>query len=66
MEVGKPSGCMGVFPGKEGGIQVLAGLAPCSQTVGSLLRTHWSAKMFRIIDPKVPVKIIEKESVLCE
>jgi len=29
--------CHGV-PGKEGGIQVLAGLAPSSQTVGSLFR----------------------------
>ncbi len=28
-----------VFPEKEGGIQVLAGLAPYNQTVGSLLRT---------------------------
>ncbi len=27
------------IPGKEGGIQVLPGLAPLSQTVGSLLRT---------------------------
>jgi hypothetical protein len=36
-------GCMGRFPGKEGGIQVLAGLAPSSQTVGSLLGTPWSA-----------------------
>ncbi len=34
-----PCSCVGVFPRKEGRIQVLAGLAPCSQTVGSLLRT---------------------------
>ncbi len=30
---------MTLFPGKEGEIQVLAGLAPSGQTVGSLLRT---------------------------
>ncbi len=33
-----------VFLRKEGGIQVLAVLASSSQTVGSLLRTFWSAK----------------------
>ncbi len=32
-------GCMGAFPGKEGAIHLLAGLAPSYQTVGSLLRT---------------------------
>ncbi len=36
--------CAAVFPCKEGGIQVLAGLAPSSQTIGSLLRTPWLAK----------------------
>jgi len=30
--------CMGAIQGKEGGIQVLAGLAPSSQTVGSNIR----------------------------
>jgi hypothetical protein len=35
------------FPGKEGGIQVLAGLAPSSQTVGTSLRTPWPAKSAR-------------------
>jgi hypothetical protein len=30
--------CVGTFQGKEGGIQVLAGLAQSSQTVGSLFR----------------------------
>jgi len=30
-----PHSCESVFPKKEGGIQVLAGLAPSSQTVGS-------------------------------
>jgi hypothetical protein len=34
-----PCGYMGMFPRKEGGIKVLAGLAPSSQTVESLLRT---------------------------
>jgi hypothetical protein len=33
--VGMLHGCAGVFPGKEGGIEVLAGLAPSSQSVGS-------------------------------
>ncbi len=33
--------CTGAIQGKEGGIQVLAGLTPSSQTVGSLFRvTH--------------------------
>ncbi len=36
---GMPHGCVGMFPGKEGGIQVLAGLAPSYKTVGSLLWT---------------------------
>ncbi len=31
-------GCDGAFPGKEGGIEVLAGIAPLSQTV---LKTPW-------------------------
>jgi hypothetical protein len=35
---------LGTFPGKKGEIQVLAGIAPSSQTVGSLLRTPWPAK----------------------
>jgi hypothetical protein len=35
---------MGTFPRKEGEIQVLAGLAPSNQTVGSLLRTPWLVK----------------------
>jgi hypothetical protein len=34
-------GCAGVFCGREVGIQVLAGLAPSFQTVGSLLRPLW-------------------------
>ncbi len=31
-------------PRKEGGIQVMTGLAPSSQTVGYLLRTPWPSK----------------------
>ncbi len=38
--VGMPSRCMGTFPEKVGGIQMLARLAPSSQTVEPLLRTH--------------------------
>ncbi len=37
--VGMDSGCAGAFPGKEGGIQVLAGLSLSSKRVVSLLRT---------------------------
>jgi hypothetical protein len=37
--------CAGAIQGKEGGIQVLAGLAPSSQTVGSNIRViHERAK----------------------
>jgi hypothetical protein len=36
--LGMPHSCAGVFPRKKGGICLLAGLAPSSQTVGSLLR----------------------------
>jgi len=45
--VGAPLGCTGTFPGNEGGMQVLAGLAPSSQIVGSLLRNPWPAKLAR-------------------
>jgi hypothetical protein len=34
---GAPYGCVGAFYWKEGGIQVLAGLAPSSQKLGSLM-----------------------------
>ncbi len=44
--VGMPHGCTGAFPATEGGIQVLAGSAPSSQTVGSLLIT--SGKLCRL------------------
>jgi hypothetical protein len=40
-----PPGCAGALPEKEGRIQVLADLAPSSQTVGSSLRSHWEAKL---------------------
>ncbi len=36
-------GCMGVFPAKESGILMFAGLAPSNQTVGPLIRTPKSA-----------------------
>jgi hypothetical protein len=36
--------CPDPFPRKEGGIQVLAGLAPLSQSVGAVLRTTWPGK----------------------
>jgi hypothetical protein len=36
---GMPHSCMGDFPRKEGGIQVLAGIAPNSQTIRYLFRT---------------------------
>ncbi len=42
--VGTLRSCIATFPGKEGKMQVLAGLAPSSQTVGSLLRTSRLAK----------------------
>jgi hypothetical protein len=32
-------GCTSAFPRKKGGILVLAGLAPSSQIVGSILKT---------------------------
>jgi hypothetical protein len=41
-------GCVGVFPGKKGCVQVLAGLAPSGQTIRSLL-----------INPRLP-KLVEK------
>jgi hypothetical protein len=37
--VGTPHGCAGMFPQKEGGIQVSAGLAPASQKLGPILKT---------------------------
>jgi hypothetical protein len=42
--VGMSHGYAGMFPGKEGGIQVLAVLAPFSQTIGSLFRTPAACK----------------------
>jgi hypothetical protein len=35
----------GALAGKEGGMQVLAGLAPSSQMVGFLLVTPWPTKL---------------------
>jgi hypothetical protein len=45
--VGTKPGYMGTFPRKEGGIKVLAGLVPSSQTAGSLFRTPWLANLAR-------------------
>ncbi len=42
--VGVPCSCTGAFHGNEGRIQMLTGLAPSHQTVGSLLRTaRWQS-----------------------
>ncbi len=49
-----PNGCMGVFAGKEGGIEVLAGLAPSNYTVGS-----WMAKPAGRIDHKTASKLLK-------
>jgi hypothetical protein len=35
---------MDTFPGKKGGIHVLAGIATSTQRIGSLLRTPWKAQ----------------------
>jgi hypothetical protein len=40
---------LGCVPREEGGIHVLTGKAATSQTVGSLLRAPWQAKLGRII-----------------
>jgi hypothetical protein len=42
--MGVQHGCVDAFSGKEGRIQVLAGLAPSIQTIGSLLKIRWLAK----------------------
>jgi hypothetical protein len=47
--VAMPHGSLGAFPRKEGRIQVLAGLAPSIQTLGSLLRAAWLSKQARKI-----------------
>ncbi len=39
-----PRSCPGAFPGKEGGIQVLVGLAPSNQIVGSIVKKPWPEK----------------------
>jgi hypothetical protein len=38
VSLGYAARCAGTFKGKEGRIQVLAGLAPFSQTIGSIIR----------------------------
>jgi len=49
--------CVGSFPMKEGGVQVLAGLAPLSLIVGSLLRTPgpWLAKPAGKLPTHIPI-----------
>ncbi len=51
--VGMSRSCAGWFPGGKGGTQMLAGLAPKSQIVKSLLRTPWPARQARNIQQKV-------------
>ncbi len=45
--MGMEHGCTGTFLEKEGGTQVLAGLAPFGQIEGSELRIPWEAKAAR-------------------
>ncbi len=51
--MGMPDSCVIMYPGKEAEIQVLAGLALFSQTVGSLMRASWLAKPSIKIQHKV-------------
>ncbi len=51
--MGLPHCCAGAFPGKYDETQVLEGLTPSIQIVGSLLGNPWSAKPARKIGPKV-------------
>jgi hypothetical protein len=64
--VGTVHNCKGAFPGKEGGVLVLADLAP--STVESSLRNPWPANPARKIDPKSTSKsnLIQNEFVICE
>jgi hypothetical protein len=61
--VGTMHGCASAFPRKEGGIQVLAGLAPSSQIVRSLLRTTLPASQHRKIHPKCVRQICFSEKI---
>ncbi len=62
-----PCSCTGVFPRKEGWIEVLAGLAPPSQTLGSLLRIPCLAKARKIDPQKTFFKFkFENDSVISE
>jgi len=57
--------CAGAIPGKEGGIEVLAGLAPSSQTVGSNIRViHEQAKHSSLMT-KVKVTLATSEPSRC-
>ncbi len=46
-------GCTGMFPRKEGGTQVLAGLTPSIQIVGSLLRATWPASKLIVLSSRI-------------
>jgi hypothetical protein len=58
--------CSGTIQGKEGGIQVLAGLAQSSQTVGSNRRINGSLKPCRRVYswPVVPLCSVDQLSFL--
>jgi hypothetical protein len=45
LRVGMPCSFAGTFTRKEGGMHVLAGLAPSSQTIVYLLTTAWLEKI---------------------
>jgi hypothetical protein len=51
----------GMFPGDEGGIQMLEGLVPSNQTKESLLRTPWLAKATRKCNKKFLGKFTSME-----
>jgi len=51
--LGSPHGCVVAFSWKERGIQVLAGLAPSSQTVRALFRAPWLALPVEKVRQKV-------------
>ncbi len=60
---------MGMFPRKEGGIKVLAGLAPSSQTVRSLLRkmindSAFSSENLANMTDCLFVKVIESVNLM--
>jgi len=58
-----PNSCVIPFPTEDGGVHVLLGQAPSSQTVGSLLRPLWLEKSARKIQQKVIQQICFKEKM---